>query len=257
MRWRMQRAVLVAAVLIGVGACGSSGLEPSSSSPESAASSTPPGGEARGSPGGDTPIAVLSLLSVREKVPLTGYSRDLYGQAWTDDNSNPLGRNGCDERNNSLKRALTAQVIKPGTHGCVVLSGTLVDPYTGKVVQFVRGPDSAAVQVDHVVPLANSYQTGAQQLSAAERQDFATDPLNLITTDGPTNQAKGDGDASEWLPPRNRCLYVARQIAVKAKWHLWVTGTEKAAMQSVLAGCPATPMPTETSSDVISPIPDN
>jgi hypothetical protein len=100
MRWRMQRAVLVAAVLIGVGACSSSGLEPSSSSssPESAASSTAPGGEARGSPGGVTSIAVLSLLPVRGKVPLTGYSRDLYGQAWTDDNSNPLGHNGCDAR---------------------------------------------------------------------------------------------------------------------------------------------------------------
>src|SRR6478609_11354970 len=122
-----------------------------------------------------------------------------------------------------MRRALTDLETKPGTHDCVVLSGTLTDPYTGKVINFVRGPDSSAVQVDHVVALANSYQTGGQQLSPEERQDFATDPLNMIVTDGPTNQAKGDSDASEWLPTRNRCLYVTRQIAVKAKWRLWVT----------------------------------
>jgi len=242
-------SVIVAGVLIGTCACGFvAERSPSTPTPSTTESTSI-------THGGDRLLPVLGELSVRSKVPLAGYSRDLFGPAWTDDNSNFSGHSGCDERNDSLKRSMTDLVIKPGTRGCVVLSGTLLDPYTGLVIHFVRGPNSAAAQVDHVVSEANSYQTGAQQLGADQRQDFATDPLNLIVTDGPTNQSKGDSDASEWLPVRHRCLYVARQIAVKAKWGLWVTSAEKAAMLSVLSDCPAQPLPTEASADVVGPIP--
>ena len=202
-----------------------------------------------------TAAEALSQLPVSGSAPMAGYSRGQFGQAWTDDNSNFSGRDGCDERNNALQRGLTDLVIKPGTHGCVVLSGTLVDPYTGRVIPFVRGPDSADVQIDHLVSEAGAWRTGAQLLTVDQRRDFATDPLDLLAVDGQVNQAKGDGDAAEWLPEHHRCLFVARQIAVKTKWHLWLTAPEKDAMAEVLIGCPGQQLPGEQSPDVTGPIP--
>jgi hypothetical protein len=93
-----------------------------------------------------------------------------------------------------------------------------------------------------VVALSDAWQTGAQPLTLAQRTDLANDPLNLQATDGPTNEQKGDGDAATWLPPNKsyRCTYVTRQVEVKARYHLWVTPSEKAAITGVLAGCGAT-----------------
>jgi len=122
-----------------------------------------------------------------------------------------------------------------------VLGGTLHDPYTDKTIAFARGPDtSSAVQIDHVVALSDAWQTGAQQLTATARNQLANDPLELLAVDGPTNQAKGNGDAATWLPANKgfRCAYVARQITVKVKYHLWVTRVEYDAMRGVLEGCP-------------------
>ncbi len=123
---------------------------------------------------------------------------------------------------------------------CKVMSGMLADPYTGNSITFTRSKDtSAAVQIDHVVALSNAWQTGAQQLTPDKRIALANDPLELLAVDGAANQAKGDGDAATWLPPNKafRCQYIARQIAVKAKYALWVTAAEKDAMNRVLAGC--------------------
>jgi hypothetical protein len=104
---------------------------------------------------------------------------------------------------------------------------------------------SDAVQIDHVVALANAWQTGAQQLTATTREQLANDPLELLAVDGPTNQAKGDGDAATWLPPNKtyRCAYAARQIAVKAKYALWVTPAEHDALTRILTTCPDQPLP--------------
>ena len=123
---------------------------------------------------------------------------------------------------------------------CKVQSGTLIDPYTGSTIKFVRGADSSDdVQIDHVVALSNAWQTGAQQLSFEQRVTFSNDPLNLLAVDGPTNEKKSDGDAATWLPPNKpfRCQYVKRQISVKAKYGLWVTAAEQAAMTRVLNTC--------------------
>ena len=128
----------------------------------------------------------------------------------------------------------------------VIASGQLDDPYTGKRITFQRGSGtSTAVQIDHVVALSNAWQTGAQQLSSEQRQQLANDPLELLAVDGPANQQKGDGEAATWLPSHKpfRCQYIARQIAIKRKYHLWVTSGEKAAMQRVLATCPGQGVP--------------
>lgn len=187
--------------------------------------------------------AALAVLPVKGRAPMTGYTRARFGPAWTD-----VDRNGCDQRNQVLARDMTDEQAKPGTHGCVVATGRLHDPYTGKQIVFVRGEQtSAAVQIDHVVALGDAWQTGAQQLDAPTLLQLANDPLNLLAVDGHTNQSKGDADAASWLPPNRgyRCAYVSRQVAVKRRYRLWVTPAERTAIATVLAGCPGQPLPTE------------
>jgi len=185
--------------------------------------------------------AVLETLPVKGRAPKTGYSRDQFGQAWAD-----VDRNGCDTRNDMLKRDLTAIVYKAGTRNCVVFSGTLLDRYSGESIDFVRGNvTSMAVQIDHVVALSNAWQTGAFKLTVEQRTALANDPLNLFAVKGSLNLQKSDGDAATWLPPMKsfRCAYVAQQIAVKAKYSLWVVPPEKTAMVAILAKCPGQKLP--------------
>ncbi|MCX6497916.1 MAG: DUF1524 domain-containing protein [Arthrobacter sp.] len=187
-------------------------------------------------------LDVLATLPVKGRAPKTGYSRDQFGQAWAD-----VDHNGCDTRNDTLRRDLTAVAFKAGTRDCVVLSGALNDPYTAKLINFVRGNStSTAVQIDHVVALSDAWQKGAQQLSPAQRLAFANDPLNLLAVDGPANMQKSDGDAATWLPANKsyRCAYVARQISVKASYALWVTQAEHDAMARILGDCPDALAPT-------------
>jgi Protein of unknown function (DUF1524)/Excalibur calcium-binding domain len=186
-------------------------------------------------------IDLLATLSIKGRAPKTGYDRDLFGQAWLD-----VDRNGCDTRNDILKRDLTG-ITYTNSVPCKVQSGTLADPYTGTSINFVRGSGtSSAVQIDHVVALSDAWQKGAQQLSNEQRTAFANDPLNLQATDGPTNLRKGDGDAATWLPPNKgfRCEYVARQISVKATYNLWVTQAEHDAMAGILTDCSGQLAPT-------------
>jgi hypothetical protein len=197
-------------------------------------------------PAAGTVAALLDTLPVKGRAPRTGYDRERFGQAWAD-----TDRNGCDTRNDVLRRDLQAIVIRAGTHGCVVLSGTLADPYTGTAIAFARGAaTSSRVQIDHVVALSDAWQKGAQQWSAQTRTRFANDPLNLLAVDGPTNQRKSDGDAATWLPPRTsyRCTYVSRQTAVKARYGVWITAAEKGAVRRVLATCPGQRVPTASAS---------
>ena len=210
-----------------------------SPSPEPTGSTTPASPE----PVGESAraIDVLATLPVKGRAPKTGYDRDEFGKGWKDPD-----RNGCDARNDVLARDLTGVVHKPGTRGCVVLRGTLLDPYSGATIDFLRGPDtSPRVQIDHVVALHDAWQKGAQGLAADERVALGNDPLNLLAVDGSVNQAKGSGDAATWLPPRKdyRCAYVARQVAVKARHGLWVTGSERDAIARVLEGCPGERVP--------------
>lgn len=195
-------------------------------------------------------LRILNTLPVKGRAPKTGYSRAQFGDAWSD-----IDHNGCDTRNDILNRDLTAKQHK-NSRGCVVISGILNDPYTGKVINFMRGKDtSEQVQIDHVVALSDAWQSGAQEISAQERLQLANDPENLLAVDGPANQQKSDSDAATWLPANAsfRCSYVARQIRVKAKYHLWVKPAEKEAMINVLtpcAGAAAKPAP-----DTSAPVP--
>ncbi|MHC6591519.1 GmrSD restriction endonuclease domain-containing protein [Arthrobacter sp. C152] len=188
-----------------------------------------------------TAADLLETLPVKGRAPKTGYERSLFGPAWAD-----VDQNGCDTRNDILNRDLT-DITYVNSVPCTVKTGVLNDPYTGLVIDFIRGTTtSSAVQIDHVVALSDAWQKGAQQLTTEQRTAFANDPLNLQATDGPTNQQKGDGDAATWLPPAKgfRCEYVARQVSVKARYGLWVTQAEHDAIAGILAGCPGQPAPT-------------
>jgi len=185
-------------------------------------------------------LVMLDRIPVKGRAPKTGYSRDEFGPSWSDDVTVAGGHNGCDTRNDILRRDLTNVVIKAGSTGCVVLKGVLQDPYTGQPIAFSRGAStSSAVQIDHVVALSDAWQKGAQSWDPDQRRNFANDPRNLQAADGPSNQRKGASDAATWLPPAKsfRCTYVARQVQVKAAYGLWMTVAEKAAVQDILINC--------------------
>ncbi len=183
-------------------------------------------------------VGVLNKLAVKGRAPKTGYDRDLFGDGWGSIGS-------CDTRNFILQRDLTNITWRQGEN-CIVATGVLRDPYTNKVINFRRGVStSLAVQIDHVVAVSDAWQKGAQQWSYSTRVAFYNDPLNLLAVDGPTNGQKSDSDAASWLPPNRgfRCAYVARQVAVKAKYKLWVTSAEKTAIANVLRACPNQQLP--------------
>lgn len=187
----------------------------------------------------DQALAAVAIdqLPVKGKAPKTGYERSLFSDGW--------GQiNGCTVRNFILIRDLRSVTFRSG---CVVNTGVLIDPYTKKRISFKYGVrTSSAVQIDHVVALSDAWQKGAQALNAKQRYGLYNDPLNLLAVDGPTNASKGDRDAASWLPPNKsyRCAFVARQIAVKIKYKLWLVSAEKATMNQVLASCPKQKLPT-------------
>lgn len=186
-------------------------------------------------------LSALATLQVKGRAPKTGYSRDQFGPSWSD-----VDQNGCDTRNDVLDRDLINVTYKDGTRGCVVASGTLLDPYTATRIEFVRGNDtSTKVQIDHVVALSNAWQTGAQQLTLQQRTELANDPYNLLAVDGPANAQKGDKDIATWEPNNKHflCEYTARQIGVKAKYNLWVTQPEHDRMAAILNSCPSQTVP--------------
>lgn len=172
-------------------------------------------------------------MEVRDRASATGFDRAQFGQTWAD-----VDRNGCDTRNDILRRDLTDPVIKEGTRGCRVESGMLHDRYSGELIPFVRG--GGLIEVDHVVSLSDAWQKGAQEWTVERRTEFANDPLNLVATSRVLNQQKGPADAASWIPPNPayKCAYVARQATVKQRYGIWITKAEKKAMLRVLDECP-------------------
>ena len=178
----------------------------------------------------DNAILDLDKLQVKDAAPKTGYSRNEFGNGWS-----KVG--GCDTRNIILYRDLKDTILE---NDCIVKSGILNDPYTTRVISFVRGgTTSSDVQIDHVVALSDAWQKGAQEISKERRVELANDPLELLAVSGDSNQQKSDSDASKWLPSNRefQCEYVTRQISVKLKYSLWISEPEKGAMSSVLVGC--------------------
>ena len=163
----------------------------------------------------------------------TDYDRNLFGPRWAD-----IDRNGCDTRNDILARDLSDVVYKPGTNDCVVLSGILHDPYTGETVTFTRVSEGyQPVQIDHIIPLAVAWASGADTWTEEQRTQFANDPANLQTTTA--NQTKGDSTPSAWMPAGDAaCEYSTRYLEVATDYALEIPAADRDALTTALTSCP-------------------
>jgi hypothetical protein len=217
-----------------------SGPSPTWRAPEPARS---PAGVPAGPPAGRTPTfdearRQLEALPVRGWDRTSDFQRQQFGQAWSDDVDVEFGHNGCNTRDDILRRDLKNPVVRPFT--CFAQSGTLTDPYTGAAIDFVRGPQTSnSVEIDHVVALADAWYKGARAWDPQRRLDFANDPRNLLAVSPKANFDKAFRDAAGWLPPNAvfRCDFVARQVEVKTAYGLWLSTKEKTAMSEVLSRC--------------------
>jgi hypothetical protein len=114
------------------------------------------------------------------------------------------------------------------------MTGTLHDEYTGTNITLMHGPDTTAIQADHIVALGDAWKTGACHWLSAKRKSFAIDVGELRAVDTRDNEVKSDKDAAQWLPPANRTWYVETQINIKAKYGLGVSAAERSVMTRVL-----------------------
>ncbi|QPP10875.1 HNH endonuclease [Streptomyces bathyalis] len=175
--------------------------------------------------------ALIATVRTKGRGPRTGYEREAFGYAWKDTvDGVPLGRNGCDTRNDILARDGRKLVREQGSD-CVVVSMTLHDPYTGRTVEW-RKQRAMEVQIDHIMPLSYDWQMGAARWSESKRERIANDPLNLLPVDGSSNSAKRDSGPASWLPPdkRIRCAYSVRFAQVALEYELPVTAPDKRMM---------------------------
>ena len=181
---------------------------------------------------------VLEKLPIKGRAPKTGYVRSEFYKSW------PIV-DGCSLRQRIIKREMGNTAVLSSENDCDVISGEFDEPYTGEHrIYYQKSDFTTGIQIDHIVALSDAWQKGAQNLTSVERYNLATDPLNLIAADSTENQTKSDGDAATWLPKNKkfRCPYVARQISVKYKYHLWVSQAEHDAMAKVLTTCPNEPV---------------
>ncbi|MGW5734451.1 MULTISPECIES: HNH endonuclease family protein [Streptomyces] len=165
------------------------------------------------------------------------YRRAEFGAGWSDDTDAPGGRNGCDTRDDVLRRDL--KDLREGDRNpCVVLSGVLHDPYTGKELPYSYRRASQ-IQTDHVVALGAAWRAGAWAWTAQRRLTYANDLDVLLAADKETNRTKSSKTPDKWKPPRKEywCEYGRRWTGIKAKYRLTVTAPEKLALQDLLATC--------------------
>jgi hypothetical protein len=195
-----------------------------------------------------TTAAALRQLDALRVLPArphhAGYQRGCghgqacsFGPAWTDDTTAPGGHNGCDTRNDLLAAQLTEVTYRAGSR-CVVTAGLLHDPYTGQTITFSKA-DAAAVQIDHLVPLALAWDLGADAWPLAKREAYANDEhVVLLAVDGPANEAKGDSGPADWMPANRtyRATYAVQFIAALTAYRLPVTRADKTALTAALKG---------------------
>jgi hypothetical protein len=185
-------------------------------------------------------LAGIPLIPAR--VHGNDYRRAAFGDAWTDDNTAPGGHNGCDTRNDILDRDLVDKTFT-AIKRCpaAVATGTLYDPYTNDTIAFTRGNQvGAAVQIDHIVPLALAWDLGARDWADDMRRRFANDPANLLAVDGQTNQDKGDAEPADWMPPNHAfwCQYAVQFAAVLRGYALPIDDRSAVVLRDAAGTCP-------------------
>ncbi|MCK0437984.1 HNH endonuclease family protein [Gordonia alkaliphila] len=186
-------------------------------------------------------LAGLHVVAARLRPPVD-YQRSAFGQAWTDHGGVGAAGNGCDTRNDILRRDL-AVTKSVATTSCpaAVAAGRLRSPYSGREIAFARGAGSAQVQIDHVVPLAYAWDMGAWAWPAPRRMAFANDPANLLAVDGPSNQAKSDLEPGRWMPALRGfwCQYAIGFLTVSAAYRLAVDEASRRTLAAALGECSA------------------
>lgn len=185
---------------------------------------------------------LADIPEIPARVRAHDYRRAAFGEAWTDDNSAPGGHNGCDTRNDILNRDLVDKTFV-AIKRCpdAVATGTLHDPYTNAVVPLVRGNQTgAAVQIDHIVPLALAWDLGARDWPQDQRVRFANDPANLLAVAGKPNQDKGDQEPAHWMPANHGfwCQYAVQFAEVLRGYGLPVDAPSAAVLRDAAATCP-------------------
>jgi hypothetical protein len=229
----MKVTALVAVAALASG-CGLSAAGADQPAPRPTAS---PGRASAGATGTAIRAELAKVRVAPSRPDAHGYRRAEFGAAWTDNHNGKGGHNHCKTRDD----VLAAQLQHPQLRDrCVVVAGTLIDPYTGRVIPFSKA-DAAAVQIDHVYPLKRAWDLGAAAWPRQRRIDFANDQtLNLTAVDGPTNASKGDDGPGEWLPISKayRCAYVLRYLRVARAYSLQITANDRDAAQAITKICP-------------------
>ncbi|MDG5486821.1 HNH endonuclease family protein [Mycolicibacterium gadium] len=189
---------------------------------------------------GEDVLAGVAVLPLRMRAG--DYRRAAFGESWTDDNDAPGGHNGCDTRNDILDRDLVEKTyISISRCPTAVATGVLHDPYTSLTIPFTRGNQTgAAVQIEHIVPLAYAWDQGARFWTDALRVRFANDPANLVAVQGQANQDKGDKEPAVWMPPNAafHCQYAIQFIAVMRGYGLSLDAPSAPALQRAAGTCP-------------------
>lgn len=157
----------------------------------------------------------------------TGYDRTLF-RHWTDADGD-----GCSTRN----EVLVSEADDPVSvgSGCALTGGRWFSYYDR-----VSWTDPSDVDIDHLVPLAEAWDSGARSWTTSTRQAFANDlgdARSLVGVTDDVNQAKGDQDPQTWLPTYDRCRYVREWVAVKHRWRLSVDSGERSALSSLASSC--------------------
>jgi hypothetical protein len=216
---------------------------PSNPSP-TAASAAPSSSSPPSSPAGDTALDALSSLPVAAP-DMTGYVRTAF-RIWTD-----ADHNGCDTRAEVLiAEAVSAPVIGKR---CALSGGSWLSAYDG--ILFGPGDVCGSVRttancldIDHTVPLAEAWSSGASSWTDARREAYAndlSDPRTLAAVSAASNRSKGDRDPALWWPPlagAERCIYAAAWVEVKLRWSLSIDTAERDALRSALSACPPVPL---------------
>jgi hypothetical protein len=174
----------------------------------------------------------LAALPVAAESGSARYERMNFGDGWRVD------RDGCDTRDDVLAAESRVPVTR-ARNGCTVTRGDWLSLYDG-----YSTPDPDELEIDHMVPLAEAWESGASSWTPAERERYANDtdphrPDALVAVTAATNRSKSDRDPAEWMPPNRDawCRYATAWITQKRAWHLTVDPAERRALRNVLATC--------------------
>jgi len=197
---------------------------------------TPPAPAGTFPPPADQATRELAELTTAKSQNSASYQRSAFGPGWGGYGYYPKLPGGCEARDEVLRRDLSG--VKAGDQNvCIIFSGVLHDPYTGKELSYSRYK-SSDIQIDHVVALGAAWRSGASTWSADRRVEFANDINNMLAVDGDANNDKGSKTPDQWRPPRDFwCPYAERWVGIKRLYALTVTAQERSALADMLGTC--------------------